>query len=45
MTPNQYAAFFMALPFLALACAWMTGLALLLPKAKRVPVKKNDRKI
>jgi Na+-transporting NADH:ubiquinone oxidoreductase subunit NqrE len=43
MTPNQYAAFFMALPFLALTCAWIVGLSFLIPRQQPARVKRNRR--
>jgi hypothetical protein len=43
MTTNQYAAFFAAMPFLALACAWIIGLSFLIPRQQPVKIKRNRR--
>jgi len=43
MTPGQYAAFFAAMPFLALSCAWIIGLSFLIPRQQPVKVKRNRR--
>ena len=45
LSPNQLAAFFAALPFLALACAWVIGLSFIVPPARKpAPVRVQRRR-
>lgn len=43
LSPGQQAAFFCALPFLALSVSWMVGLYLLTPRARPVRVEEKRK--